>query len=221
MNQITKTLPRAAWQNVVVLENDEPLVEIQETNKLKPGLISKNYQPTFLVRRTVAEKLRKVADSLPEDLVLVLIEGYRTLAAQNNSWNSKFHKLRIENPDWTDEEVEQQVALVVARPQPLANHHCGGAIDVTLAYRNGSLVNMGTPYPSFSMSADWHKKFMMLSEEITPEEQANRLILRSAMESEGFVWYPGEWWHYCWGDRMWAVYSERPECFYGPIEPNP
>lgn len=220
MEQIIKILPRTAWQNIVIKENDEPLIEVQETDKLKLGLVSKNYQPTFLVRRTVAEKLKKVANNLPENIVLVLIEGYRTLEAQTNSWNSKFHKLRAENPNWTDQEVEQKVALVVARPQPLANHHCGGAIDVTLAYRDGSLVNMGTPYPSVSMGAEWHKKFLMLSDEITSEEEENRRILRDAMMSEGFVWYPGEWWHYCWGDRMWAVYSNRPECFYGPIEPT-
>lgn len=38
------------------------------------------------------------------------------------------------------------------------------------------------------------------------------------MKKEDFVWYPGEWWHYCFGDRMWAVYSNQIECFYGPIE---
>jgi D-alanyl-D-alanine dipeptidase len=38
------------------------------------------------------------------------------------------------------------------------------------------------------------------------------------MEAEDFVWYPGEWWHYCYGDRMWAVYSGRTECMYGSLE---
>jgi D-alanyl-D-alanine dipeptidase len=58
----------------------------------------------------------------------------------------------------------------------------------------------------------------MLSDKITEEQKANRKILRDAMEKEDFVWYPGEWWHYCFGDRMWAVYSNQKECFYGPIE---
>jgi D-alanyl-D-alanine dipeptidase len=68
------------------------------------------------------------------------------------------------------------------------------------------------------MNADWHEKFKMLSDKITDEQKANRKILRDAMEKEDFVWYPGEWWHYCFGDRMWAVYSNQRECFYGPIE---
>ncbi|MCC6520971.1 hypothetical protein IT403_03270 [Candidatus Nomurabacteria bacterium] len=41
------------------------------------------------------------------------------------------------------------------------------------------------------------------------------------MTSVGFVYYPGEWWHYCYGDRMWAVYSRRKECVYGPVQNFP
>ena len=58
----------------------------------------------------------------------------------------------------------------------------------------------------------------MFSEDINEDQKQNRKILREAMERAGFVWYPGEWWHYCYGDRMWAVYTNRQECFYGPIQ---
>lgn len=75
---------------------------------------------------------------------------------------------------------------------------------------------MGTSYPSEAMGAEWHKKFQMFSDEIDDRQKSNRKILRDAMETQDFVWYPGEWWHYCWGDRMWAVYSNQTECFYGP-----
>jgi D-alanyl-D-alanine dipeptidase len=216
INQITKTLSRSAWQKVVVHENNESLVEVKETARLKIGLVSKRCQPSFYVRQTVAEKLLKVSENLPKGINLVLIEGYRNLKSQQEFWDMKFQKLKQENPSWIDEQIEQQVRLVAAKPSPLANHHCGGAIDVTLAYSDGTLLDCGTPYPSEAMSADWYKKFQMLSNEITDEQKANRKILRFAMETEDFVWYPGEWWHYCWGDRMWAVYSNQTECFYGP-----
>ena len=35
------------------------------------------------------------------------------------------------------------------------------------------------------------------------------------MENAGFKNYPNEWWHFCYGDRMWAAYSKRKDCFYG------
>lgn len=67
------------------------------------------------------------------------------------------------------------------------------------------------------MSVEWYKKIQMFSDKITNEQKQNRKTLQDAMETENFVWYPGEWWHYCWGDRMWAVYTNQTECYYGPI----
>ena len=218
INQIQLTLPRSDWQKVTICETNEHLVEMRETCRLKIGLLSKTYNPSLYVRKTISEKLYKASETLPEGINIVLIEGYRTLKSQQELWDKKFQKLRDENLSWTNEQIEQQIRLVVAKPSPLANHHCGGAVDVTLAYSDGTLIDCGTPYPSEAMGAEWYKKFQMLSSEITDEQKANREILRKAMETEDFIWYPGEWWHYCYGDRMWAVYSNQTECFYGPVE---
>lgn len=216
--KFTETLPRSAWQNVVINENNEPLVLVSETDKLKIGIVNKEYKTTFYVRKAVAEKLYLVSGSLPDGICLVLIEGYRSTQNQQNSWDNAFNLLKMENPTYSDEQINKKVGLVVAKPLPLANHHCGGAVDVTLMYSNGILIDMGTPYPSHAMSADYYKKFQMLSNDISNKQKKNRKILREAMEIAGFVWYPGEWWHYCWGDRMWAVYSGNTECYYGSIE---
>ncbi len=221
--QIKKVLPKSAWQNVKINENNEPLVEVIETNRLKIGLVEKRYEAKFLVRKSVAEKLYKVAENLPENINLVLIEGYRTLEMQKQSWDAKFAKLKNDNQNWPDSQIEFYVNMVIAKPSPLANHHCGGAIDVTLAYENGELVDMGTPYPSEAQNLKMQKKFAMLPnslfiKRITKQQEINRKILRDAMETQNFVWYPGEWWHYCYEDRMWAVYTNQTECFYGPIE---
>lgn len=215
-NQTAKILPRSEWQKIIINENNEELAEIKETLRLKIGLVKKQYEPSFFVRKTIAEKLIKVSQILPEGINLILIEGYRTLKSQQELWDKEFQKLRLKNSSWADERIEQYVRLVIARPAPLANHHCGGAIDVTLAYTNGALLDMGSPYPNDDTSAGWHNKFQMLSDEIDDEQEENRKILRDAMETQDFVWYPGEWWHYSWGDRMWAVYSNQTECFYGP-----
>ncbi len=220
INQITKTLPRSEWQKVVIQENNEPLVEMKETDRLKIGLVSKSYKPSFFVRKSIAEKLYRISENLPEGIHLVLIEGYRSIQSQQLIWDTKFQKLTEENPTRSNEDIEKQVRLVVAKPAPLANHHCGGAIDVTLAYSDGTLLDMGTPYPSMISHSDFNSDLLpnvpMFSEKINWEQNKNRQILRNAMETQDFVWYPGEWWHYCWGDRMWAVYSNQTECFYGP-----
>lgn len=224
MSQITKALPRSAWNVVTILESGETLVELHETRKLKLGGIHTVYEPLFLVRQTVAEKLYKVADALPDRMVLIVIEGYRTMQHQKESWDRNFARVKSENQGMSDEEVEKIVRMVIAKPHPLANHHCGGAVDVTIGYENGELLDMGSPYPSEAYGTEIREKFPMFPNSlfknlITKEQENNRKLLREAMEREGFVWYPAEWWHYCYGDRMWAVYSRKTTCMYGSIEP--
>lgn len=217
--QITKTLSRSAWQNIIIKENNEPLVEIFQTDKIKIlNMFPVEYKPLYFVRKTIAEKLTEVSKKLPSNINLVLIEGYRTMENQENSWKNLFEKLKLENPNLSIEQIEDKVKLVVARPNPLANHHCGGAIDVTFCFDNEELLDMGTSYPSEPASIEIQKKYPMFSPDISEDQSKNRKILRDAMVEAGFVWYPGEWWHYCYGDRMWAVYTNREECFYGPIE---
>jgi D-alanyl-D-alanine dipeptidase len=225
MDQINKVLPRSAWDSVEIIENNEPLVQITETAKLKLGGVHKGYDPLFLVRKTIAEKLYRISEGLPAGMILEVIEGYRTMQHQQERWDKSFMKLKEDNPDWSDEYIEKKVRLVIAKPHPLANHHCGGAVDVTLACEDGTLLDMGSPYPSGGSDMDVREKFPMfpnnlLKRFITEEQEKNRKILRDVMVKEQFVWYPGEWWHYCFGDRMWAVYTKRTECFYGPIEPE-
>lgn len=227
-NQIEKTLPISAWSGVIICENNEPLVEIKETARLKFSSSANKFAdtsfthaPSHYLRKTAAEKVIKVSEKLRRGYVLVFIEGWRSRASQQTAWDARWNRVKLMNPTWKDEEIDKAVRLVVARPSPLANHHCGGATDVTLAYEDGTLVDMGTPYPSRTEDMDLRNKFPMLTNLITPLQAANRVILREAMEEEDFVWYPEEWWHYCWGDRMWAVYSQMKDCFYGSIELKP
>jgi len=217
-NQIKYVLPRAAWDSITIQENNECLVQLAESDRLKIGLIKKDYEASFLVRKTIAEKLILVSNSLPVGVNLILIEGYRTLKSQQAEWDRAIVRVRELERSLSYEQAQQIVRLIVAKPHSLANHHCGGAVDVTLAYSDGTLIDMGTPY--ISQVNDWSckDKFPMFAKNITTDQSKNRELLRLTMEIADFVWYPGEWWHYCFGDRMWAVYSNKPSCLFGSIE---
>lgn len=213
--QIIKTLPKSAWQDVVIIENNEHLVEVMETEMLIHGSQFGPWESnnSYLLRETVANMLYKASELLPSGYKLAIVEGVRSIEKQQEHWNRKFEHFLANHPEWSQKEVEHQTALVVARPVPLANHNCGGAVDVALIY-NEKLVDMG----SLPQALVEKKIVEMFSELITDEQKKNRSILREAMELVGFVWYPGEWWHYCYGDRMWAVYTGQKECVYGPIQ---
>ena len=217
-NQIMTVLPRSAWENVDIEENNEPLVEIKESSSIILATGIKHYAPSFFVRKTVVEKLIKAASSLHPKWKLVIIEGFRNMASQQQEWDRVFQEIKNSDQSLSDGAIEQKLRMLVAKPHPLANHHCGGAIDVTLAYEDDTFVDMGTPYISQITDFNDRINVPMLSTNITEEQQHNRFILRMHMKKAGFVWYPGEWWHYCYGDRMWAVYSKKRTAIYGSTE---
>jgi D-alanyl-D-alanine dipeptidase len=54
------------------------------------------------------------------------------------------------------------------------------------------------------------------------EARANRRLLHWAMAEAGFAGHPDEWWHYSWGDQLWAALSDVPAAHYGlPEMPTP
>ena len=198
--QIKYTLPRKFWDRVSIRENNEILVPYDG----------------FYIRTSLIKKLDEVKKNLPEGMYLKLIDGYRSRTRQREAWNKKFEVVKFENPDWSSEKIEQEVGLVIARPLGITNHMCGGAVDVCLVDSNGTLLDFGTDYAAADRES--RSKCPMFAKNLTVEQKKNRKILRNAMAKAGFVYYPGEWWHYCYGDRMWAVYTGRTKCMYGPIE---
>ncbi|MEI3155363.1 MAG: M15 family metallopeptidase [Odoribacter sp.] len=55
------------------------------------------------------------------------------------------------------------------------------------------------------------------SKGISRKARLNRKALCRLMRSEGFVNYPGEWWHFSYGDRMWAAYAHRKKAVYDTV----
>ena len=39
-----------------------------------------------------------------------------------------------------------------------------------------------------------------------------------AMNQAGFVQHPCEWWHFSFGDQLWAWYTKSDAAFYGAVE---
>ena len=52
------------------------------------------------------------------------------------------------------------------------------------------------------------------------EARANRRILYWVMAEAGFANNPTEWWHYSWGDQMWAKLRGEPAALYGACDPT-
>lgn len=85
----------------------------------------------------------------------------------------------------------------VAAPVPGSMHNFGIALDLTLQTKDGELLEMGTDFDDFADLAQPQKEAHFLATgELTPEAQANRLLLRQLLETQGFRVLPHEWWHF-------------------------
>jgi len=142
-----------------------------------------------LLRRSVAERLSRVAERLAkEGLRLKLWDCYRPLAIQKEMW-----KL-FPKPGF------------VANPQTGSHHNRGAAVDLTLADAQGIELEMPTPFDEFSPRA---RQGATLG--ISKTAAQNRDKLKAAMEAEGFIANRKEWWHFEAKDaRQFKVLDQAP-----------
>lgn len=128
------------------------------------------------LQRPAAEALVRVHRSLERDgLGLLVFDGYRPWSVTKTFW---------------DETPEPQ-RMFVADPAKGSRHNRGCAVDLTLMDRaTGAALPMPSGFDEFTESAhaDW--------EGASEPAKINRARLRAAMESEDFVVFPYEWWHF-------------------------
>ena len=87
-------------------------------------------------------------------------------------------------------------------------HQTGGAVDLSFCDKNGKELDMGTQYREFNLMTATH------SNALNDDQCSNRIVLLKAMQSAGFVNYSAEWWHFVYGDKMWAAYSSKRVAIY-------
>ncbi len=85
----------------------------------------------------------------------------------------------------------------VADPREHSIHNYGSAIDLTVSDENGKALDMGTTFDFFGELAYPSKERELLAQhKLTQNAYENRLILRNAMKSAGFMSIEYEWWHF-------------------------
>jgi D-alanyl-D-alanine dipeptidase len=142
------------------------------------------------VRKRVAAMLENAQRALPTHFEIKVVSGFRNETEQL-ALREKFGN-------------KQRVAAD-------SGHTTGGAVDVTLFYC-GKEVDCGSKYLTFTpQTPTW-------SNALNRSQQRNRFILYNAMTQAGFVNYPLEWWHFCYGDKMYAAYKFEKKAFYGKAE---
>lgn len=184
--------------------------------------------PDLFVRLGVGEKLLAVNARLaPAGLELYLFDAWRPQAVQRYFHDVWFPAwLQKRQPDLTGQalinEVENYWSAPTSGETSPSPHSTGGAVDLTLCFKGTSQpLFMGGLFDDVTEDA-WTDSFerrpiVSMSDE---EARANRRLLYWAMAEHGFANNPTEWWHYSWGDQMWARLTGEPAAHYGACNPS-
>ena len=191
--RIRKILPAFFITRIPVKECGEPLV-------VYSGV---------LMREAVAEMLAEARRNLPEGYEIIPVSGWRSAVEQDALQQDFCNRLKRKYPELTSADLVQQTKKWCADS---GGHQTGGAVDVQLWYQ-GRIADCGTPYLSTSPDSETAE-----INRLSPEAMTNRRLLLQTMTEAGFVNYPAEWWHYCFGDQLYAAYHGEKYAFYGEIE---
>ncbi|OGC69544.1 hypothetical protein A2415_05345 [candidate division WWE3 bacterium RIFOXYC1_FULL_39_7] len=151
----------------------------------------------LLVRESISTKLIAAADQLPNHLQLQIDSAYRSRETQEKIFKAREKQLG-----------KKKTSKLVFDPQKgVPPHSTGGAVDVTLTNKHGIEINLSAPFPKY------YQEPQLRSKNISPEAQQLRLLLHNVMTAQEFAPHPNEFWHFSYGDQMWANHYHKNPLF--------
>jgi len=224
------------YQNIPIAECGEPLVAItSEIITIDPHpymLLGAPYgdRSPFFVRQSILEKLQKsqaYLQTIRPNYQIAIFDAYRPIPVQQFMVDYSFAQLAeskgLEVNFLSEEqknslmgEVMKFWAIPSDDPQMPPPHSTGAAIDVTLFNSELLEVNMGSPIDEIS-DRSLPNYFANSVDSLEMEFHCNRQLLNEVMTHSGFVRHPNEWWHFSYGDQLWAWTSNEKIAIYGGI----
>jgi D-alanyl-D-alanine dipeptidase len=220
------------YQSVPIAESGDPLMPIPADlfKFVTPhpyALLGADYggrSPYFLrevvLRRLIAAQLA-LQNEQPE-LMLQIFDAYRPIRVQQFMVDYTFAQLKGDRQldNATEKEVWQEVyrfwAVPSDNPDTPPPHSTGAAIDVTLVQLDGTPLDMGGKIDEIGDHS--HPNFYEYSPNpLERRYHLNRVLLHNTMTKAGFAQHPNEWWHFSYGDQMWAWQKQKAIAHYGKI----
>jgi len=172
----------------------------------------------WMLRSDVLARLQKALEYLNEikpGWLIKIFDAYRPNSVQAYMVEREF--MRLSNgqpPQALSESARKRISDRVYRiwaipsddPTTPPPHSTGAAIDLTLIDESGCEVDMGSPIDENSDRSN--PDYFV---EIDPVIHQHRDLLRRVMVHAGFIRHDEEWWHFSYGDQMWAWHTQREQ----------
>lgn len=159
----------------------------------------------LMARRSVVDRLEEAQTMLPDGFTLLVLDAWRSPSVQQQVLD--YYRTAITNLE--DGFVADPQSTTMRPP-----HVVGGALDLTLAW-HGRPLALGTAYDAFTPDARldaWEDP--VRAEPLDVAVRQLRRLLAHVLLSAGFAPYRQEWWHWSYGDDVWASATRRPSSLY-------
>ena len=187
---------------------------ISSINEADGFFLSRGHGNDFWLRGDVYARLKRAQKHLPQGVRFIVFEAYRPQARQIELWNKVLLEMKSKHPLLSKGELQALCETCIANPYDGigSGHQAGCAIDIALCDSGRRLFDMGTRIGIFN---EWTRT---QAAGLSGEVQYNRALLKDALEAEGFINYPAEWWHFSYGDHQWAWLTGRRQALYGALD---
>ncbi len=126
------------------------------------------------LRYGTVQKLARVQQTLLQaGYSLKIWDAYRPVHAQFRLWEVCPNSAYVANPN-----------------NGYSSHSRGNTVDLTLVKADGTQIPMPSDFDTFSALADRDYS------DVSQTARENAVLLERVMQTEGFVGYSAEWWHY-------------------------
>lgn len=190
--------------------------------------------PKLLLRNTVSGKFAKANQELKDyGIELYFFDCYRPIEVQKYFYEEWYLTvLKQMFPELSEQELLDKRDLFTAKPYNSYDdinidapppHVTGAAADVTLRFIDTKAhLFMGTIYDEATELAytSFYEEQLGKGISLTLSEMEalkNRRLLYWILKSNGLENYPNEWWHFSYGDQMWAMFSNNNKAFYSKM----
>ena len=210
------------WSPIPIEECGEPLQDLpREFLRMEPHPYMALGAPygasgnPFQLRQGVVQRLLKAQQRLSDhdpSLRLSIFDAWRPIAVQAFMVEHSIADLcRERGVELMSGDAFDRVVADVGRfwaapsrdPATPPPHSTGAAVDLTLCSSEGTPLEMGGEIDAIGAISEpehyagqedpdarcWHQR---------------RQLLADVMDASGFAQHPNEWWHYSFGDQLWA-----------------
>ncbi len=201
---------------IIIKDDNSPLIRLKESgfNLMFEPSVKKDYK--YLVRKAVFEKIGRISKILDKkDKVLIIRSGWRSFAHQKLLRDRRVKIIKKEYPNRSLEEISNIVSYFIA-PEEESMHSTGGAVDALIYdLKKDAVMDFGN---NDGLKLKLNKTCYPFHPDITLQVRKNRELLINLFDKEDFVVDPKEYWHFDYGNVIWAIEKEEKYAKYGIIK---